>query len=90
MNAEQTFVCGAGCGTPVSGIYCTAHKDRLAPPAPTRGLFAGEKCRFVWRGVEREGVIEKVMRENVKVLIEIKGKQKFLSVRADELLKEAA
>ena len=88
---RPTFICGApGCRIEVAGIYCIHHQDRLVQAPQVRGLFEGETCRFVWRGIEREGVIEKVAREKVTVLVEIAGKNKFLKVRKDSLIKEAA
>lgn len=93
MMSSGTYVtrCGAtGCEEKVSGIYCEKHKARMMDiVAPTNGLCPGERCWFDYRGHVKAGTVEKVMRSNAVVLIEVLGgrKQKLVTVKSSLLHK---
>ena len=87
------FVCAwPDCGEQVSGIYCDAHRSAwVAGRAAARRFQGGDTVQFVWYGVEREGTVEKVNRINLKVIVELDGKRKILSLPiVDCFPKEAA
>lgn len=87
MTENRTFFCGHGdCKEPTSGIYCDAHKGVHATLAPVFGPYEGERVRFVWRGIEREGIVSSTTRANVLAVIELKGKRRILRVSREDLL----
>jgi len=91
------FRCGtAGCAALVTGIYCDACRAvRPVEVTPaTARISPGERVRLMYRGVTKDGVIEKVGRTNVVVVITVgKGsrtKEKLVRIPASELLRETA
>ncbi|MGH9931454.1 MAG: hypothetical protein ACREA9_19780 [Pyrinomonadaceae bacterium] len=87
LCGARVFYCGTtGCGTPVAGIYCDKHKGRNPVASALGGPYPGEQVRFVWHGVERQGIVEKANRANLIVVIELNGKRKMLTVNRAEVL----
>jgi hypothetical protein len=83
------MICGQpACRNEVRGIYCVSHKGRMADQTPRPTVFAGETTRFAYRGTIKEGVIERVMRSRVVVLIQVRDgqKEKLVTVPIEALL----
>lgn len=90
------YLCGTkGCANQVCGIYCVrCRASRPVALTPETARYnPGDTVRIMYRGLVKEGIIEKVMRTNVVVLIQVNDgtKEKLVTVGVEELLeKEAA